>query len=142
MTRSDDQFIPLEDRAAMANLWNADALVSIHGNTYKDQTVTGTETIYYTEESLPLAQVLQEEVAEALDIRNRGVKQKPLILLLSTHIPAAVIEVGYLTNPQDEKLLLSKDGQDRLASAIVEGLKGYANNRTPRNHEPNIFHPS
>lgn len=135
LTRRDDNFIKLEDRAALANDWNADVLVSIHGNTFEDPKVSGTETIYYSPESMSLAQALQEQVASALNIRDRGVRMEEFVILTSAQVPSVIVEVGYLTNPDEENLLLSSDGQDRAAEAIFEGLKGYFANKTPRNHD-------
>lgn len=137
LTRENDQFIKLKDRAAIANDWNADVLISIHGNTFEDPTVSGTETIYYNPESVPLAQKLQEEVAAALNIRDRGVRMEEFVILTSARVPAVIVEVGYLTNPQEEDMLLSSDGQDRAANAIFEGLKKYLINQNPRNHDSN-----
>ncbi|MGG6312432.1 N-acetylmuramoyl-L-alanine amidase [Paenibacillus macerans] len=134
MTREDDQFIELEDRAAIANDWNADALVSIHANTYEDPSVSGTEALYYHNNSKALAGTLQEQVATALDIRDRGVKKEQLVILSKAQVPAVIVEMGYLTNQEEENKLLSSDGQDRAARAIVEGLKKYFSQRTPRNH--------
>lgn len=133
MTREDDQFIELEDRAAIANDWNADGLVSIHANTYEDPSVSGTEALYFHNHSKVLARTLQEQVATALDIRDRGVKKEQLVILSKAQVPAVIVEMGYLTNPEEENTLLSSDGQDRAARAILKGLKQYFSQRTPRN---------
>lgn len=134
LTREDDRFIKLEDRASLANDWNADVLVSIHGNTFEDPSVSGTEILYYNSESMSLAQTLQGEVAAALNIRDRGVRMEEFVILTSAQVPSIIVEVGYLTNPQEETMLLSSDGQDRAANAIFEGLKKYLSNQKPRNH--------
>lgn len=133
MTRLSDEFIELEERAAIANDWNADALVSIHGNTYESQAVSGTESLYYYEDSIELAQTLHSKVAAALGIRDRGIKEQQLVILSAAQVPAVVVEMGYLTNPEEEKMLLSTKGQDRAANAILEGLKAYFGSKTPRN---------
>lgn len=131
LTREEDQFIELEDRAAIANEWNADVLVSIHANTYKNQSISGTETLFYSEMSIPLAQALQEQVAPALNNRDRGLRKERLRVLSSTEMPAVIVEVGYLTNPEEERKLLSDKGQELAAAAIYEGLKKYFAERTP-----------
>lgn len=131
LTREDDQFVELEDRAAIANDWSADALVSIHGNTYTDQTITGTETLYRHNDSIPLAQTIQEQVVKALGLPDRGVKEEQLKLLSLSQMPAVLVEVGYLTNPEEEDFLLSSKGQNLAAHAIVEGLKAYFEQNIP-----------
>ncbi|WP_136604946.1 N-acetylmuramoyl-L-alanine amidase [Paenibacillus dokdonensis] len=131
LTRTDDEFVALEDRAAIANDWNADALVSIHGNTYTEQTITGTETLYRHDDSIPLAQSIQDQVVKALGFPDRGVKEEHLKVLSLSQMPAVLVETGYLTNPKEEEFLLSSKGQDLAAHAIVEGLKQYFGQNIP-----------
>lgn len=135
LTREEDQFIELEDRAAFANDWKADVLVSIHGNTYEDKKVSGTETLYTNDDSILLAQLLQEQVVSALGTRDRGVKQDQLVVLSLAQMPAVIVEVGYLTNKKEEKSIVSRDGQDLAANAIFEGIKKYVSQRTPRSED-------
>ncbi|CAM4523861.1 N-acetylmuramoyl-L-alanine amidase/peptidoglycan/xylan/chitin deacetylase (PgdA/CDA1 family) [Paenibacillus endophyticus] len=125
MTRTTDVFVELEDRAAMANEWQADALLSIHGNTYTDDSANGTETLYTHDDSNLLAQTVQKNVIEALGFRDRGVKEEQLKVLSLSEMPAALVEVGYLTNAGEEAVMLSGDGQNAAAKGIVEGLKQY-----------------
>ncbi|OXM16356.1 polysaccharide deacetylase [Paenibacillus herberti] len=131
MTRTDDQFIELEERAELANEWKADAIISLHGNTYEDQEVSGTETIYFKKNSLALAQTLQKGVSKALDTRDRGVKQDQYIILSTAQVPAVIVESGYITNPKEEEMLLSDKGQETAANAIHEALKKYFNGKQP-----------
>lgn len=125
LTRTDDQFIELEERGAIANDWNADAFISIHGNTYTDPMVSGTETLYRNQDSIPLAQAVQTHLAQGIGLRDRGVKEEQLKVLGTPRMPAVLVEVGYLTNAEDERFLLSDEGQDLAAQAIVDGLRSY-----------------
>ncbi|MBD2871702.1 N-acetylmuramoyl-L-alanine amidase [Paenibacillus arenilitoris] len=125
LTRSDDTFVELEDRAAFANEWEADAFLSIHGNTYEDSSVSGTETLYLNENSVLLAETMQRHVVEATGFRDRGVKKQQLKVLSLTEMPSALIEIGYLTNAEQEADMLSLEGQATAAQAVVDGLKRY-----------------
>lgn len=127
MTRSDDSFISQESRyrPKYANKLNADIYISIHGNTFSDPNVSGTETFYYHKNSRQLAQTLQKHVVEATGFRDRGIKKKNLFVVKDTNMPAALIEVGYLTNPQDESKMLTDDSQSSVATSIVEGILEY-----------------
>ncbi|MGO4273783.1 N-acetylmuramoyl-L-alanine amidase [Paenibacillus sp. TAF58] len=125
LTRTDDTFIPLEDRANMANNMKADAFISIHGNTYEDKSAGGTLTFYRYDKSIQLAQIIQSNVVKAMGFRDRGVQNDKLMVLSLSNMPAILIEVGYMTNPKEEAVILGKEGQDRAAHAIVEGLKKY-----------------
>lgn len=127
MTRTDDIFIELEDRANKANDLNADALISIHGNTYSDSAISGTESYYYTDNSLTLARDVHEQLLKVTGFRDRGVKQESWKVLTECNVPAILLEVGFLTNPLNEATLLSDDRQNEIAHAIVDGIKNYFN---------------
>ncbi len=127
MTRTDDSFISQESRfrPKYANKLNADVFISIHGNTFSDPDVSGTETFYYHENSRLFAETLQKHVVEATGFRDRGVMKKDLFVVKDTKMPAALIEVGYLTNLEDESKMWTDDFQNLVATSIVEGIKEY-----------------
>ncbi|WP_342506507.1 N-acetylmuramoyl-L-alanine amidase [Sporosarcina sp. FSL K6-2383] len=111
MTRTDDSFISQESRyrPKYANELNADVFVSIHGNTFTDSNVTGTETYYYHKNSQTLAKIIQKHVVEATGFRDRGVMEQGLFVVKDTKMPAVLIEVGYLTNAHDEFQMWTDD---------------------------------
>lgn len=125
LTRSDDQYVELNERAATANEREADVMVSIHANTYTDHTANGTETIYRKEDSVELAQTMQQQLIEGLGLRDRGVKQERMHVLSTAKMPAVLIEIGYLTNAAEEQILMSSEGKKLAAKAIVNGLKEF-----------------
>ncbi|MGP0586160.1 N-acetylmuramoyl-L-alanine amidase family protein [Paenibacillus timonensis] len=128
LTRTSDEFIELEDRSKVANELHADALISLHGNTYEGpENVSGTETYYYAEGdgSRELAENIHQHLIEALDFRDRGVRQEEWKVLRTSEVPAVLAEIGFLTNAGNESVLLSEAGQDKAAQAIVEALKDY-----------------
>lgn len=124
MTRTDDTFIELEDRAAFANELNADLFISIHGNTFT-RDISGTETYYYESLSKPFSSIIHEHVLEATGLNDRGVRSEPYKVLRLAEMPAVLLELGYLSTPSDEALMLSESFQDRVAEAIVAGIKQY-----------------
>lgn len=125
LTRTDDTFVDLEDRIKLANDLDADAFVSIHGNTYTDPNVSGTETYYYADDSIPFASEVHEHLVEATGFRDRGVRKEDWKVLTQSDNLAILLEVGYLTNPSDEMNMLSDSHQDQTAKAIVKGIKAY-----------------
>lgn len=126
LTRNDDTFIELEDRAKLANDLKADAFISIHGNTYiEDTEVSGTETYYYSEESSLLAQAIHESLVRAMGFRDREVRKNKLKVLSHSEVPAVLTEIGFLTNKKEEAAMLSRNGKAITAQAIVEALKHY-----------------
>jgi N-acetylmuramoyl-L-alanine amidase len=73
-----------------------------------------------------LAELLQDELqAGRSENRNRGIKQAPFRVLMGATMPAALIEVGFITNPDEERRLGSSDYQDQLANAIYRGVVKY-----------------
>ncbi|WP_169082351.1 N-acetylmuramoyl-L-alanine amidase [Paenibacillus sp. PL91] len=129
LTRSDDNFIDLDKRPDIANQMNADAFVSIHANTFTDESVGGTETFYRHDDSVQLAQSVHDKVVKEMGFQDRGIKNEQLKVLSLSKVPAILLEVGYLTNPSEEATLLGEDGQARAARAIVDGLKQYFTNK-------------
>ncbi|HBU82144.1 MAG TPA: N-acetylmuramoyl-L-alanine amidase [Paenibacillus sp.] len=129
LTRTDDRFISSVDRERpkFANDLGADLFISIHGNTYEDPGVSGTETYYYHENSRSLADIIQRQVVQASGFRDRGAKKQDYFVLKDTEMPAVLIETGYVTNPQEEKAMLTEDVQSRIAASILEGIKEYLN---------------
>ncbi|ERM18898.1 hypothetical protein P615_01100 [Brevibacillus laterosporus PE36] len=130
LTRSDDSFLSSIDRkrTEFANQMGADLFLSIHGNTYTDSTVSGTETYYYRPESLPFAKSIHKHVIEATGFHDRGVKKEDFFVVKDTKMPAVLLEVGYVTNPMEEQKLLKEDFQYRIATSIIEGIQVYLSN--------------
>ncbi|MDI4647159.1 N-acetylmuramoyl-L-alanine amidase [Cohnella hashimotonis] len=126
MTRHDDTFIPLSDRATIANKAGADAFVSIHANIAPGKpTVRGTETYYYTGNGKTLANIMHKYLVQATGFTDRKVKYASYKVLRETDMPATLLEVGFLSNATEESILFSVSFQDRVAQAIVDGLKAY-----------------
>ncbi|GJM81127.1 hypothetical protein HMSSN139_36230 [Paenibacillus sp. HMSSN-139] len=98
LTRTNDSFIALEERARLANEMHADALISLHGNTYEGpEEVSGTETYYFAEGdgSSELAQDIHQHLIEALGFEDRGVRQEDWKVLRTSEVPAVLAEVGF-----------------------------------------------
>ena len=79
----------------------------------------------YLEESGRFAKIIQSTLNSALGISNRGVKQAPFRVLMGARMPAVLIEVGFLDNPDEEKLLKNPVYQDKLARAIYQSVERY-----------------
>ena len=144
MTREDDTYVSLEERAKLANELQADFFISIHCNSFQDDTsVTGLETRYWiakAEEkqeigmrSQAAAQVLLEKAAAGFGLRQREASKQTLEVLYSCEMPAVLMELGYLSNAEDDAALcdpeIQEQGAQAMADAVVEILRGYE----PRN---------
>jgi N-acetylmuramoyl-L-alanine amidase len=85
----------------------------------------------HLEESSALASRIQEELAAARGAEGRGVKQAPFRVLVGAAMPATLVEVAFISNPEEEKLLLSDAFQAKVANAILRGVARYRQERFP-----------
>jgi N-acetylmuramoyl-L-alanine amidase len=169
-TRSDDVFIPLEERTKIANDDKADLFISIHANSSPEKSATGVETYYFNltsdKRGLDLASrenatsvssisdlndllheaVLQTKLEESREFaqkvqtslwtasrrlnsksKDRGVRQAPFVVLIGATMPSILAEIGFVSNPHDERLLRRNDQRQRIAEALFKGISQYAN---------------
>jgi len=144
MSRGEDRFVPLEERARLANRSGAEVFVSIHVNAAPSRRSVGVETYYLgyagppgsparragtLERSLRLARCIQQALASALTVPDRGVKEKNLNVLRNCRLPAVLVEVGFLSNPSSERLLYRPSYRQRLAVLIARGIAAYSRRR-------------
>lgn len=81
----------------------------------------------FLDRSLAYAGKVQHQLVDNLHMLNRGVKQAGFLVLYKTAMPGVLIETGFISNPKDEKFLLSEKGQDLMAQAIFKALRDYKN---------------
>jgi len=108
----------------------ADIVVSIHLNKFPQTQYSGAQTFYPpgSLESQKLAQSIQKAIKETVDPENKReslVKKDPIIILKNFKTTTAIVECGFLSNPEEEKKLATKEYQDKLAEAIKEGIVNY-----------------
>lgn len=127
LTRSGDNNVDLAPRAEVANKAGADCFVSIHCNSAANSAARGMETYSYpgSENGRRLAAALQKSLTDALQLANRGTKQANFAVLRLTECPAALAELAFISNPQEEALLASPEFQERAARAVAEGVAAY-----------------
>ena len=123
-TRSTDTFINLDDRADKANKAKANFFISFHENAAGDPRTNGTETFCYSRGGAGerLARAIQIELLAALGLHDRGVKTANFVVLKKTIMPAALIEAGFLSNPDQEKLFINPAYKEKMAMAIARGI--------------------
>lgn len=176
-TRKDDVFVPLHERAELANEQEADLFISIHCNSLGKSRphIKGTETyvmglhraednlatakrenqaIYletdykqnyetfaynsdemhimlslyqsaFLEQSIALAEKVEGEFESIGKRESRGVKQAGFLVLRETTMPSILIETGFLSNPEEERFLASRQGQSIMASSIYRAIKKF-----------------
>jgi N-acetylmuramoyl-L-alanine amidase len=85
----------------------------------------------HLQESSELASRLQEELAAATGGEMRGVKQAPFRVLVGAGMPAALVEIAFISNPQEEQQLASDAFQSKVAAALARGIERYRRERVP-----------
>ena len=79
----------------------------------------------YFDHSINLAKFIQDQFRDRVKRIDRGVKQQGLLVLAQTSMPGVLIETGFVTNPEEEKYLMTDEGQDYIASAIFRAFRDY-----------------
>lgn len=174
-TRSDDTFVPLQQRADIANSNHADLFLSIHTNSSESKEPKGLETFIlgtdkmeknldvamrenavmmlesdyktryqgfdpnsidsyimfelmqnsYLDQSLQFATLVQQECVKRLQRYDRGVRQAAFWVLLKTACPSVLFEMGFVSSPEEERVLLQDDEMDKMAQAIADAFGAY-----------------
>ena len=125
-TRLSNKYLSLTERAKIANDFKADYFLSIHINSASDKTVRGVEVWQYSNKNEKLNKFsndLCNDISKILNIRNRGLKlSKDLSVLKNTTMPAALVEVDFISNAQAEKDLKVNSNIKAIAVAIKNNL--------------------
>ena len=124
MTRTADYFVDLQPRVTMAQRAGADLFVSIHANAIANRPdVQGLETYYFGNSSL--ARAIHNSVLQSVSVRDRGVRQARFYVLRRNSMPAALVELGFVTSPDESLRLASPEYQSQMANAIARGILQY-----------------
>jgi len=167
-TRTEDVFVPLEERTAMANSQKADLFISVHANAHRNQNVRGFEVYYLnfaqdedakrvaarenavsTQKISDLQYILTDlmlssKISESRDLAKKvhevtldntrgmfsdmdtnGVRQAPFYVLMGAQMPAILLEMGYMTNQKDMRLLQNDDFMQYMARGLTKGVTSY-----------------
>jgi N-acetylmuramoyl-L-alanine amidase len=121
---------PDAERATLANTLDADLFISLHVGG-AEPSARGAAAFYFgherfhSETGMRIADLLLEQVC-ALGLIDGRTHAKTFPLLRETRMPAVVLESGYITNAEEEQLLIDSEFQQRLATAIVDALRRFA----------------
>lgn len=130
-TRTGDTALSLEERAQIANRAEARVFVSIHLNASPNPGMQGTSTYFYAsgleqrEERRRLATAIQSALVQALGRPDLGVREANFAVLRHSQVPAVLVEVAFISNPEEEQLLAREDFRQRAAEGIARGIMAY-----------------
>jgi N-acetylmuramoyl-L-alanine amidase len=127
MTRSDDTFISLYERPFLANYLFSDLFISIHANSSPNFQAQGVEVYHYAgrSDSQHLAKSVLDNLVRGTQLNNLGVKFNDFIVIREAQMPGILIELGFLSNFQEETTLRSSEYKEKAAAAILAGIVDY-----------------
>ena len=131
-TLKEKKISDIHNRVKIGNESSADIFVSIHLNKIPQQQYWGWQCFYKNgnEASTKLAKLLQQNLNEAIQKENNRVAMKIDNIYIVEHveIPLSIVECGFLSNPEEEQLLLTDEYQNKLAWGIYNGIMEYFSN--------------
>jgi len=133
LTRGDDLFVPLKQRADFANGNRATLFVSVHYNSAPNKKAEGVEVYFYesaenaerTVKSKMLAQKVLDRIVTKTETKSRGVKKGNFSVIRETKMPAILVEGGFMTNEKELSKLQDPAHQRRVAQSIALGVRDY-----------------
>ena len=151
LTRSGDDTVSLNRRAALATAHNADLFLSIHQNSAENRKASGIETFVTVPEncvsthqkeiqktiaptvgnrfdhhSLLLASEIQRRAVDYTGSVDRGVKRTRFFVVRESDCPSVLIECGFISNKDDEMRMTQPEWQDRISRAIADGICAFS----------------
>jgi N-acetylmuramoyl-L-alanine amidase len=118
----------LDQRVQIANSSGGDLFLSIHLNASTSSSACGTETYYFHPFSLKFAEIIHKKIVNALNTVDRGVRNKGFAVVKDINtMPSVLIEPLYISNPNEEKMILNENIRQKLAEAIFEAISEYFN---------------
>ena len=150
LTRHNDRFVELDERPRRASIWDADALVSIHANAGQRQ-ARGVETFVlgipgslstnadpnsaapttthpgnqHDAANMALTHAIHDTLRRMPNTVDRGVKRARFAVLRTATCPATLVEIGFLSHPEESKRLQSNAHRDEIARSIARGIDNY-----------------
>ena len=136
MTRTNDSFVDLYERTAIAGRNGAEVFLSIHINANPSRDKNGTSTYYRRDtgdlapgvnqsDNRKLASLVQSELLRTLGRRSLGVLQSNFVVLRTSPVPAALAEVAFVSNYEEEQMLRQDTVRQKVAESLAQSLNNY-----------------
>lgn len=124
VTRQRDQYLSLEERVQFSSSFQTDAFISLHYNAYPIMTVNGVGTYYYAS-GKGFASSIQNAIGQQVALHDRGIQFGNYHVLRENSNLAVLVELGFITNPNDLFTIQTGEYQNNVAQAITTGVENY-----------------
>ncbi len=116
----------LKARVEIARDSHADIFISIHNDSFTSNTAMGTTSFHYGDQnSIKLANLVQKNLVAELGTKDRSSLFASFYVIRYTKMPAILVEVAFISNPEEEVLLSSTDGRNKIAESIFQGITNF-----------------
>ncbi len=122
MTRTDDRFVGLRQRCAIANSRRNSIFISIHFNCAPREGACGIETYYYNSSSAGYAAAVHREVVRAAGSEDRNLRRRGFYVIRNTRGPAVLAELGFMSNRREARRITSGSHRQQLADALARAI--------------------
>ena len=134
MTRDRDKTVELNERSDFSNSINPDVFISVHVNSSVKEDIIGVETHWYHPQSLDFAKKVHAKIASSRNLskwetKDRGLFQSKFYVINHTNAPAILVEIGFISNPNERRELVKEKRQEEVAKAIADGIMEYLKDR-------------
>ncbi len=132
LTRTKDEYVPLSERAAIANEAKVALFISLHINASANDKANGFEVFHHPNSVSGglLASLVHKAVLPVSSLKDRGVKANGgLYVLRTTNAPSILVELGFVSNEDDASLLKADKWKDKVVEAMASGIKNYCKER-------------
>ncbi|WP_414046204.1 N-acetylmuramoyl-L-alanine amidase [Macrococcus equi] len=120
MTRTSDEYVKLKNRKG-----SADVFLSIHADALEASSPHGLTVYYHHDNQKVLADTLHMAIKQKALLSDRGVRKENFQVIRQTEKPAVLLELGYISNPTDEKMMKDEKYRQIIVTGIVDGLRNY-----------------
>lgn len=127
LTRFDDTYISLYERAFIANFLRADIFISIHANSHPKSHINGIEAFYYANRSKarPMAIKILDAITKQTGLKKLAVKTNNFVVIRETQMIGVLLELGFLSNEHEELIMRADTFKDNAAQGIFAGIIDY-----------------
>ncbi|WP_349407988.1 SH3 domain-containing protein [Pseudalkalibacillus sp. SCS-8] len=130
LTRTDHRYVSLHHRVTLSHMHNADAFISLHFNSSTFPSARGINSFYYSKtKDTKLATSIQDEIVRQTGLSDRGVLFGNYQVLRTNNRPSVLLELGFLSNSQEEHYIRTSTYMDKSAHGIYRGLAQYFSKR-------------